>query len=270
MSAEPIRLVVVDIDGTIAGDNNQVNPAVKAALNAAQAQGVKVAIATGRMHRSAVRFHRDIQADMPLCSYQGALIRDPETHRTYQHRLLPRPLTHDLLRAYQDYPLVVHVYIDDELYVQTANPLSEAYAQRSQVPLHILGDQPLPADATKVLAMSENTDLIDQLYLDFRDRYPNEELYLTKSHPTFLEATHPQVNKGLAVQFLAEELLGIPAQQVMAIGDSDNDLEMLTYAGLGVAMGNAKDWVKSHADWIAPDVEADGVAAAITKFILEA
>jgi len=263
-----IRLLALDIDGTLAGENNQVNPAVLQAIQAAQAQGVKVAIATGRMHRSATRFHQTIHADLPLCSYQGALIRDPETQITYQHHLLPPDLTQDLLAGYREFPLVVHIYINDELYVQTANPLSTAYAERSQVPLHVLGDRPLPAPATKVLAMSEDTDLIDQLYQEFRQRYPQEDLYLTKSHPTFLEATHPHVNKGQALKFLAETLLGIPPAQVMAIGDSDNDVEMLDYAGIGVAMGNANPRVRSHADWIAPSVEADGVAAAIAKFIL--
>ncbi|MEN9245395.1 MAG: HAD-IIB family hydrolase, partial [Thermostichales cyanobacterium SRBZ-1_bins_19] len=120
----------------------------------------------------------------------------------------------------------------------------------------------------KVLAMSEDTALIDQLYHEFRQRYPQEELCLTKSHPTFLEATHPHVNKGQAVQYLAETLLGIPAEQVMAIGDSDNDREMLAYAGIGVAMGNANPQIRQAADWVAPCVEADGVAAAIAHFIL--
>ncbi|MEN9204251.1 MAG: Cof-type HAD-IIB family hydrolase [Thermostichales cyanobacterium SZTDM-1c_bins_54] len=263
-----IRLLALDIDGTLAGEDNQVSPAVCQAIQAAQARGVKVAIVTGRMHRSATRFHRTIHADLPLCSYQGALIRDPDTQITYQHQQLPTDLTERLLASYREFPLVVHIYIDDELYVQTPNPLSLAYAERSQVPLHILGDQPLPAPPTKVLAMSEDTALIDQLYHEFRQRYPQEELYLTKSHPTFLEATHPHVNKGQAVQYLAETLLGIPAEQVMAIGDSDNDREMLAYAGIGVAMGNANPQIRQAADWVAPCVEADGVAAAIAHFIL--
>jgi hypothetical protein len=83
-----------------------------------------------------------------------------------------------------------------------------------------------------------------------------------------LEATHAAVNKGNAVRFLAEELLEVSADQVMAIGDGDNDIEMLQYAGIGVAMGNASPALLPHADWVAPPVTEDGVAVAIETFIL--
>jgi hydroxymethylpyrimidine pyrophosphatase-like HAD family hydrolase len=70
------------------------------------------------------------------------------------------------------------------------------------------------------------------------------------------------------VKYLSEELLGLQAEEVMVIGDNFNDLTMLDYAGLGVAMGSAPEAVKAVADWVAPEVEADGVAVAITKFLL--
>ena len=99
-------------------------------------------------------------------------------------------------------------------------------------------------------------------------QYTPAELYLTKSVATFFEATNPAVNKGAAVRCLAEEILGLKAQNVMAIGDNFNDVEMLEYAGLGVAMGNAPVDVKAIANWVAPDVEQDGAAAAIEAFVL--
>ena len=91
---------------------------------------------------------------------------------------------------------------------------------------------------------------------------------MTQSTPIYFEATHPQASKGFGVRFLAEELLGIDANQVMAIGDNFNDLEMLEYAGLGVAMGSAPEAVKEVSQWVAPHVEKDGVATAINKFLL--
>ncbi|MGC8713558.1 MAG: HAD-IIB family hydrolase, partial [Leptodesmis sp.] len=85
---------------------------------------------------------------------------------------------------------------------------------------------------------------------------------------TFFEATNPLVNKGTAVQYLAEEYLGLKPENVMTIGDNFNDVEMIQYAGIGVAMGNAPDGVKAMADWVAPTVEEDGVVAAIEQFLL--
>ena len=85
---ETIRLLVVDLDGTVVGDSNQINPVVKQAIAAAQARGVQVAIATGRMFRSALRFHQDLGLTLPLMTYQGALIKDPATGE--MHRDLNR------------------------------------------------------------------------------------------------------------------------------------------------------------------------------------
>ncbi|MGD1940558.1 MAG: HAD family hydrolase, partial [Leptolyngbyaceae cyanobacterium] len=86
-----IRLLVLDIDGTIAGHANEVTEGVKAAIAEVQAQGIQVAIATGRMYRSAVRFHQAVQSQLPLLSYQGALSKDPVSGKVYRHT----PLTRD-------------------------------------------------------------------------------------------------------------------------------------------------------------------------------
>ncbi|MEN9231003.1 MAG: Cof-type HAD-IIB family hydrolase [Thermostichus sp. DG02_5_bins_236] len=263
-----IRLLVLDIDGTIAGRSNQVSEPVREAIRKAKATGVRVAIATGRMYRSAERFHHAIQADMPLCSYQGALIRDPVGQVTLKHWAMDWELAEDLLQRLQDHPLVVHLYIEDQLYLRELSPLSQAYAQRSQVPFQVLSSAQQGQRPTKVLAMSEDADLISELLGSLRQQYSREQLYLTRSEPIFLEATHPAVNKGNAARFLAEEVLGLSADQVMAIGDSDNDIEMIQYAGIGVAMGNASAALLPHADWVAPSVDQDGVAAAIETFIL--
>ncbi|MFT0796159.1 Cof-type HAD-IIB family hydrolase [Synechococcus sp. H70.1] len=268
LAQREVRLLVLDIDGTLAGPSNQVSEPVRRAIQRAKAAGVRVAIATGRMHRSAERFHYAIGADMPLCSYQGALIRDPESQKTFKHWRLDWALTEELLQVLQDLPVGVHLYIDDQLYVRELSPLSRAYAERSQVPFQILSPAQYGQRPTKILVVSEDTEFLQELQGSLRQRYSPEQLYLTRSEPIFLEATHPAVNKGNAVRFLAEELLGVSAEQVMAIGDGDNDIEMLRYAGIGVAMGNASPALLPYADWVAPPVTEDGVAVAIETFIL--
>jgi Cof subfamily protein (haloacid dehalogenase superfamily) len=268
LAQRKIRLLVLDIDGTLAGPSNQVSEPVRQAIQRAKAAGVRVAIATGRMHCSAERFHYEIGADMPLCSYQGALIRDPDSQKTLKHWCLDWSLTEELLQLLQDLPVGVHLYIDDQLYLRELNPLSRAYAERSQVPFQIFSPAQYGQRPTKILVVSEDTEFLQELQRSLRQRYSPEQLYLTRSEPIFLEATHPAVNKGNAVRFLAEEVLGVSAEQVMAIGDGDNDIEMLRYAGIGVAMGNASPALLSYADWVAPPVTEDGVAVAIETFIL--
>jgi len=271
----PIKLVVLDIDGTIAGEDNTVSPRLQATIKAVQAQGVKVGIATGRMYRSAVRFHEMVGADVPLISYQGALIKDPATGAVVNHLPVGTDYALKLLADLASYPdLIVHLYIDDQLYVDRITPPSQIYAERSQVPIVAVGCLRTfvqqQASPTKLLALSDNTDRIGELLRDFKQRYRSDELYLTRSQARYFEATNPQANKGRAVQFLAENLYGLTPGEIMTIGDNANDIEMIRYSGIGVAMGNGAEELKEWADWVAPPITEDGAAIALERFILAA
>ncbi|MEI6427336.1 MAG: Cof-type HAD-IIB family hydrolase [Pseudanabaena sp. ELA607] len=274
-----IKLAVLDIDGTISGDANQVSPKVKATVKAVQSQGVFVAIATGRMYRSALRFHQAIGSDMPLISYQGAFIKDPQTDALVGHWPVDLPQALSLLDDMEQFAtpeqLSVHVYVNDELYVRQITPQTIAYAARSQVEAKPVGDlrqflynQGAGYPPTKILALSDDAALISTMLTEFKGRYTPGQLYLTKSVATFFEATNPLANKGTAVKHLAENILGLTSDQVLTIGDNFNDLEMIEYAGIGVVMGNGPTELKTKADWVAPSVEADGAAVALEKFIL--
>lgn len=269
-----IRLLVVDIDGTIAGESNSISHGVKQAIAAAQQKGITVAIATGRMYRSALRFHQEIGANLPLLAYQGAWIQDPATDTIHRHLTVSFEMAHKLLDYFEQPELrqllSVHFYINDDLYVRELTRETEIYAQRSGITPIPVGDlrHMTSIEPTKVLALCDDTDVIDQLLGNLRRQYTPAELYLTKSVATFFEATNPFVNKGTGVRYLAEELLGLQPYNVMTIGDNFNDVEMLEYAGLGVAMGNAPAQVQAIAQWVAPSVELDGAAVAIEKFLL--
>lgn len=269
-----IKLLVLDIDGTIAGESNTIRPAVHHAIQAAKAKGVEVALATGRMYCSALRFHHDIGSTMPLLAYQGAWIQDPRTQKIHRHLPVAKATALQLLDYFEEPQLrlllSVHFYINDRLYVRELTAETQLYCQRSGIEPIAVGDlrQVLTNEPTKVLALSDDVALIDRLLGSLRQRYTPAELYMTKSVATFFEATHPSVNKAIAVRYLAEECLSIQAANVMTIGDNFNDVEMLQYAGVGVAMGNAPIEVKEIAHWVAPSVEEDGAAAAIKEFIL--
>lgn len=270
----PIQLIALDLDGTIVGQSNEIRDPIKQAIQAVQQQGVQVMIATGRMFCSALRFYQEIGCNLPLACYQGALIKDPTTETIHRHWSVPAPLVVDLLDYLEDPEWIdqisIHFYIDDQLYVREINETTEDYCQRSQIQPLAVGNLRSMShrEPTKVLVLSHTPEMSSQLLQGLQARYTPEQLYLTQSISTFLEATHPQVNKGEAVRYVAEELLGLAADQVMAIGDNFNDLEMLQYAGIGVAMADAPPGVKQVADFVVPGVEADGVVTAIEKFIL--
>jgi Cof subfamily protein (haloacid dehalogenase superfamily) len=271
----PIKLIVVDIDGTIAGRNNAVAPAVKAAIREAIDRGIKVGVATGRMYQSALRFHQEIGANVPVMAYQGAWIQDPETQQVYRHLQVEPAIARELIDYFEQphlpEELSVHVYVDDKLYVKAVKQDTEEYIQRSSVTPHRVEDlrEVLSTAPTKILAMHSDVDLIESLLQDLKGRYSRDRLHVTTSVPIFLETTNPAVNKGTAIDLIARELLGIDASEVMAIGDNYNDVEMLSYAGWGVAMGNAPPAVQAQANWVAPSVDKDGVATAIRQFVLD-
>lgn len=267
-----IKLVVLDIDGTIAGASNQVNPGVVEAIGQIQAQGIPVALATGRMFCSALRFHRTVGSPLPVISYNGALTKNPASGEILRHRALPTDVALDIL-TYLEQPqlqphLDVHCYHEDQLYVREITPETHVYMARSGAIAKAAGNlRPIvERSPTKMLAISRNAPLMANLIGDLAQRHRSADVHLTQSTEIYFEITHAQATKGLAVQHLAEELLGLAREEVLAIGDNFNDLEMLQYAGVGVAMGNAPQPVQAVADWVTGDVEADGVREALIKF----
>lgn len=269
-----IKLLVLDIDGTIAGHSNTLSSTVKEVIAAVQSKGIKVAIATGRMYCSALRFHQEIGSTMPLVAYQGAWIQDPNTQKIHRHLSVSRDISLQLLEYFEQPDLrsllSVHFYINDQLYVREITKETENYQQRCGVNAIPIGDlrQLLDHEPTKILALCDDASLIQQLLTNLRHRYKPTELYMTTSVDTFLEAANTHVNKGNAVRYLAEEMLGLESHQVMTIGDNFNDVEMLSYAGISVAMGDAPAQVQAIAHWVAPSVELDGAAIAMEKFLL--
>jgi len=274
--ASAIALLVLDIDGTLCGASNEIAPPTLEAIAAVQDRGVQVAIATGRMYRSALRFQKTIGATLPLVAYQGALIHCPEADRTHLDLRIDRQVALDLLDLYEQPQwrdrLSVHAYDGDRLYVRELTPGSRRYAERTRVQPEVIGDlRPLldrEPSVTKLLALSPNPDEIAELWPQVEAQFRDRPVYLTRSNAWFIEAAHPNAHKGHGVRYLAENVLGLTADQVMFVGDNFNDFEAITYAGLGVAMGDAPDPVKAIAQWVAPDVEACGVAHAIATLLL--
>ena len=150
----------------------------------------------------------------------------------------------------------------------TAN--TDFYIERSGIGVNVVNDfnTLLNNHPTKLLALSDDSELISVLLQDLKRRYSDQDIYLTQSNPIYLEATYAGVNKGATVKYLVEKMLGFAADEVMTIGDNFNDYTMLEYAGFGVAMGSAPLEVQKIANAVTGSVEEDGVAQTIAKFIL--
>jgi hypothetical protein len=272
-TAGDIRLLVLDLDGTIVDESNQIRDSAIQAIRSAQRHGVAVALATGRMFRSSLGAYESIEATLPLICHEGALIRQPQTDLVHRHwpmepRLITAVLdeTEHLRRSGR---LSVHCYVQDDLYVSNLNEASSKFFDGSTVVPVVVSDVRALASMaiTKAMVVSDDAQAIARVYRRLKNSSGRIRLKEYKSTP-FLEVFHPSVNKRLAVSYLAEELLGLRPENVMAIGDDYADIEMLEYAGIGVAMGNAPAAVKACADWVTTTIEQDGVVKAVKKWVV--
>lgn len=263
-----IKLIAVDLDDTLLDHSRAISPRARASIAAAVAQGVTVTVATGRMFCSALPYAQQLGLDVPLITYNGALIKCGLSGETLRHLPLDMATARALLAMFRARGWYVQVYLDDVLYVRERDDNARYYEMIAGVEAAPVGDRLWsPAGPpTKLLAMGEPEDIpaIEAAVL----AVGGDRVYTAASKPRYLEMTDPAANKGAALAFLAGRL-GIDRAAVMAIGDSSNDLDMIQYAGFGVAMGNAAPKVKAAAKAVTAANDADGVAAAIEKYVLE-
>jgi Cof subfamily protein (haloacid dehalogenase superfamily) len=261
-------LLAVDLDGTLVEPRKPVRQAVIDAVNRAQAAGVRATIVTGRMYVGAKPFADALSLDGPIVLYQGAVLADARTGRFEREVSLPNAVALRIYAAAKEHGLHVQFYRDDKFYVENDNAYAQLYARTSgTLPVVVPS---LPAefagrDSTKVNVVTDPERTADVLAL--MERVCGPDAYVTRSNPEFVEMLNPAVDKGVALRLVAEGF-GIPMDRVMAIGDSYNDLPLLRAAGFAVAMGSAPDELKAEADAVVGDVEHDGVAEAIERFVL--
>lgn len=261
------KLIAVDLDDTLLSKDFQLTGRVKEAIAAVRAAGVQFTISTGRMYRSAVPFARELGIDIPLITYQGALVKNSLSGEVLLYRPLPLVYAREIIARIHQLGYHLNGYLDDRLFVERDTPEGRRYAAIAGVEAEVVRDllKFLDRDPTKVLTISEEP-LLDRLSAELTPLYEGK-VHIVKSKPHFLEFSHPQATKGDALAYLAG-YFGVKREEIMAVGDSYNDLEMLEYAGLGVVVANAREDVKKRAGYVASAPNGDGVVEALEKFVL--
>ncbi len=263
------KLVALDMDGTLLKDDLTIAPGTIEAIQRAAAQGTIITIATGRMFASAKQFAKQLKINVPLITYQGALIQDLQSEKVIYERSLSEEIGHRLIEIAEERNLHLQVYQDDLLYGAVDNDRLREYAEKVKVPYTV--DPNLRALATKGFTKAiyiGEPDYLEGMQDEMKERF-GSSAHITKSTPYFLEVTHPEANKGAALRELANHL-NIPLAQTIGVGDNFNDTELLEVAGLGVAMGNAPDDVKKVARYVTEHVDDDGLAKAFQRLGLMA
>ncbi len=262
------KMLVLDLDDSLLGTDLKISQKNKKALIAAIDKGVFIIIATGRMFSATLPYVEELGIDMPVITYQGALIKNALSRETLSHIPIDRELSRAIVRHSRMGGYYIQGYIDDEYYMVEENQYSEFYrnisGQRGNV-VTDLEEYVKDRDVTKFIIIDEPEKI--RVLKEKYDRLYGNILQITISKPQFLEFTHKDATKGRAVCYMAD-MFNIDRDSIIAVGDSYNDLSMIEYAGLGVAMGNSPYDVQRAADYVTLSNDEAGVAHVIEKFIL--
>lgn len=267
-----IKLVAIDIDGTLLNSASQLTTGVKEALQKAKEKGVYIVLCTGRPLPGVKEYLNTLDllsADDYVITYNGSLVQNVATQQTVFSANLTKS---DYLKVnYMAQKLGVHLHVSGVDAIFTANRNISPYTVHESALVHMpikyrTSDEMVHNDYDMIkMMMIDEPEILDhaitQLSLDFKEQYT-----IVKSAPFYLEILHKGANKGIALAKLAEHL-NIKQAEVMAIGDNENDMAMLEYAGIGVAMQNAVEKTKAVADYVTTaSNDEDGVKEAIEKF----
>jgi Cof subfamily protein (haloacid dehalogenase superfamily) len=267
-----IDLIAIDMDGTLLDSAHTLSPRVKAAIAAARARGVRIVLATGRPFCGIEEYLEQLGLDSEdeyCITFNGAVIQNAtgtksvaETTLGYDDFIYCEKVARDL---------GVHFHVLYERSMMTPNAdisshtVRDAYISRTPL-LYRSVEQVDPSWRFRKFMMVDHAAILDKaiahLPPELMQRYT-----VVKSAADFLEILNPEAGKGRALATLAAHL-GVPAERIMAIGDQENDLVMLEFAGVAVAMGNAIDAVKALADHVTSSNNEDGVALAIERYVL--
>jgi Cof subfamily protein (haloacid dehalogenase superfamily) len=204
--------------------------------------------------------------DDPLVCYQGAVVAEPGSGRWLRHVPIAVELARETIAALNDEGFGLNCYVDDELYVAEITPEARQYADFQDLELHPVGDllEWLHEPPTKLVVI-DDPEVLDGLKERMLERF-GDRLYISKSLPYFLEFASPDVTKASGLEFVAEHL-GFTREQTVAFGDGENDIELVDWAGYGVAVENAHERVKDVADFVCPSVEEEGVARVLEAYL---
>ncbi len=262
-----IKLIATDMDDTLFSRSLEISERNKQAITEAVSRGVMVTISTGRMFRSAAMVAEQLKLDLPLITYQGALVKKVSSGEVLLSLTIDEETAQEMVAFAEEHNCAVQAYVNDMFRVSYIDKRVVHYTHISKVPVMAVGDlrHNLGGNPHKIL-ISGDPQRMDELW-PLAEQQFGSRAYITKSKPYFLELLNPAANKGAALRYLADQF-GINKEETMAIGDNFNDIKLFDGAGLKIAMGNAVEPLKIIADYVTEDCDNSGVGIAIEKFVL--
>lgn len=267
------KLIALDIDGTLLNSKKEVTKEVFDAIQMAKKKGVKVVLSTGRPLPGVQSLLKELKLNNEknyVVTFNGGLVQE----------ISSQDVISNIEMSYEDFDIIynelskkhnvkIHINTPDSVVVpyKDAPKYSIHEANLNNIPVICMDESEINEDLTfcKVMLIDEPEiidNIITKIPKEFHDKYT-----IVRSAPFFLEFLNKKVNKGSGLQALCNKL-NIDPCEVIAVGDEENDRHMIEFAGLGVAMGNARDSIKEIANYITDSNDNHGVAKVISEFIL--
>jgi Cof subfamily protein (haloacid dehalogenase superfamily) len=265
------KLIALDMDGTLLNEDKQISAKNHKSLKEAKEQGVKVVLATGRPLVGIEKYLKELDlvtSENYSVSFNGALVQNNNTGEIISKNVL----NDDDVKYLYDLSLKLnvnrHANTTDSVITTVHNKYTEIESTINKIPTHIMDLSNLPSDTEVIKFMFvDEPSILDQVINNLPSTV-YDKYTVVRSAPYFLEFLHPMANKGAGVKAIAEKF-DINQKEVICVGDAGNDVHMVEYAGLGVAMDNAFEELKSIANYITKSNSEDGVAHVVNKFILK-
>ncbi len=267
-----IKLIVIDLDGTLLNSQHKLSDLTAEAIQKAQAQGIQIMLATGKTRHSGEAIIKRFNLTTHGIYLQGAAVHlhDGGIHA---NTTLNPEVARRIITFAEDRGFDVAAYSGQRILARTVSPAAKELNSLYHEPMpeavgplqNILASTPI----NKLLVIKQDDPRkIRALRWQLSMQINPKEARMTQALPDMLEILPPNISKGAALKHLLKDL-GIRPEEVMALGDAENDLEMIEMAGIGVAMGNAIDLLKDAADYVVSSNDEDGVAEAIERFALK-
>jgi Cof subfamily protein (haloacid dehalogenase superfamily) len=268
----PFEVGAFDLDGTVLRRDLKITRRTRAAVEALRERGMRLVVATGRRFEDA-REHAGrlgLADGDPLICYGGSMIRRMNGSETLLHRTLPTELSMEVLEWAARRDLHARVFVDGRIVTSPDTPAALEHLRRYSEPGVSAVESPVRwleeggEEPTKLVIVDYPDDIGGWLE-DARSAFAGR-LFVTRSLPHYVEIGGLEGTKSKALQFLCERW-GIERDRVLAFGDADNDIDMLRFAGRGVAVGGMTGEVREAADEVVPGVDEDGVARYVDKLL---
>ena len=267
-SARPIRLLLADVDGTLVTQDKVLTDQAVAAVDRLRDAGVLFAVTSGRPPRGMEMLVEPLRLQTPIAAFNGGLIVNPDM-TVIERRVLPEDLIRPLSQLMESFGLSVWLYRGTDWYVpdlEGPHVAREAWTVKFE-PVLLTGFDGLTRDVAKMVGVSDDHDAVSRAAAATQERF-GQLVTAAPSQPYYLDVTHPRANKGEVVKYLAQRY-SLSTEEIATIGDQPNDVLMFAHSGLGIAMGNADAQVQRCARRVTDTNEANGFAAAVSRFVLD-